>query len=313
MITVRNPDTVESRIWDLLDEKLARINLAFQSAMDDPEDIRQLVIGMASPGMFTKVFAGTDSTVVDQTLDDWFDTETATFGGEDAVNTVRSLIGHVARFDFGAVAAQIPQVDLPDLVPFFKAILAVRGRRPEQAEDIRLRFRPPDEWKDDFAISVVDRYDLLFARESQPNVGEDIAGVGLRVVDRAMSDALDLTAAFAAIRGLDAPMFVFTVRDRITGSDSSVRAVLVAAQSNGDGAWDLIRDWELIKRLNLLGDRPRSLAITDVRPTCEVADMMDDARAHVVSQIDALELPFDLPVVETIACLVPGAAATPES
>ena len=60
VVTVRNPDTVESRIWDLLDEKLARINLAFQGAMDNPEDIRQLVIGMASPGMFTKVFADPD-------------------------------------------------------------------------------------------------------------------------------------------------------------------------------------------------------------------------------------------------------------
>ena len=78
---------------------------------------------------------------------------------------------HVAHFDFGTVAAQIPQVDLPDLVSSFKAILAVRGRRPEQADDIRLRFRPPDEWKDDFAISVVDRHDLLYAREPQPSVG----------------------------------------------------------------------------------------------------------------------------------------------
>ena len=128
-----------------------------------------------------------------------------------------------------------------------------------------------------------------------------------------MNDALDLVAAFAAVRGLDAPIFVFTVRDRITGSDGSVRAVLVAAQPNGDGAWDLIRDWELMERLNPLADRPRSLAITDVRPTHDVTDMMADARAHVVSQIDALELPFELPVVETIACLVPGAAATPES
>ncbi|MCY4535460.1 MAG: DEAD/DEAH box helicase [Bryobacterales bacterium] len=312
VITVRNPDTVESRIWDLLDEKLARINLAFQSAMDDPEDIRQLVIGMASPGMFTKVFTGADAGLGDQTLDDWFDTETATFGGEDAVNTVRSIVGHVARFDFGTVAAQIPQVDLPDLVPFFKAILAVRGRRPEQAEDVRLRFRPPDEWKDDFAIAVVDRYDLLFAREPKPSVAEDIAGVGLRVVDRAVSDALGLTVALAAIKGLDAPIFVFTVRDRITGSDSSVRSLVVAAQSSGDGAWELIRDWELIQRLNPLADRPRSLAITDVRPNHDVLDMMTDARAHVVSQIAALEVPFELPLVENLACLVPGAAAVPE-
>ena len=144
VVSLRNPDTVESRIWDLLDDKLARINLAFQGAMDDPEDIRQLVIGMASPGMFTKVFANADPTLSGPTLDDWFDAETATFGGKDAVHTVQGLVGHVARFDFGAVAGQIPRVDLPDLVPFFKAILAVRGRRPDQADNLRLRFPSTD-------------------------------------------------------------------------------------------------------------------------------------------------------------------------
>ena len=106
--------------------------------------------------MFTKVFSDADPAALDgQTLDDWFDAETATFGSEDAVHTVQNLIGHVARFDFGAVAGQIPRVDLPDLVPFFKAILAVRGRRPDQADNLRLSFRPPEEWKDDFLISTV--------------------------------------------------------------------------------------------------------------------------------------------------------------
>ena len=310
VVTVRNPDTVESRIWDLLDEKLARINLAFQSAMDDPEDIRQLVIGMASPGMFTKVFADADPTLSGQTLDDWFDTETATFGGDDAVNTVRNLVGHVARFDFGVVAGQIPRVDLPDLVPFFKAVLAVRGRRPDQAEDLRLRFRPPEEWKDDFSIAVVDRYDLLFAREPQPKDGEDVAGVGLRVVDRAVRDAVELTGAFGTIRGLDGPIFVFSVRDRITGSDGPIRAVVVAAQSGGDRAWTLIRDWELMQRLNPLADKPRSLVFTDAHPAYAVADLIADARQYVVSQIDSLELPFALPAVESLACLVPGEAET---
>ena len=310
VVTVRNPDTVEGRIWDLLDEKLARINLAFQGAMDDPEDIRQLVIGMASPGMFTKVFSDADSALSGQTLDDWFDAETATFGSEDAVHTVRNLIGHVARFDFGTVAGQIPRVDLPDLVPFFKAILAVRGRRPDQANDLRLRFRPPEEWKDDFLISAVDRYDLLFAREPQPKEGEDVAGVGLRVVDRAVRDAVELTAAFATIRGLDAPIFVFSVRDRITGSDGSIRAVVVAAQSGADGNWNLIRDWELVQRLNPLADKPRSLVFTDADPALDASDLIASARQYVVSQIDALDLPFALPTVESLACLVPGQAAT---
>ena len=310
VVTVRNPDTVESRIWDLLDEKLTRISLAFQSAMDDPEDIRQLVIGMATPGMFTKVFADGDPSLIGQTLDDWFDTETATFGGEDAVNTVRNLVGHVARFDFGTVAGQIPRVDLSDLVPFFKAILAVRGRRPDQTGDLRLRFRPPEEWKDDFAIAAVDRYDLLFARESQRKEGEDVAGVGLRVVDRAVRDAVELTGAFGTIRDLEAPVFVFNVRDRITGSQGPIRAVVVAAQSDGDGAWTLVRDWELMQRLNRLADKPRSLMSADAHPAYDVAVLMVDARQYVESQIGALELPFALPGVESLACLVPGEGAS---
>lgn len=306
VVTVRNPDTVESHIWDLLDEKLARINLAFQGAMDDPEDIRQLVIGMASPGMFTKVFANADPTSSRQTLRDWFDAETATFGGENAVHTVQDLVGHVARFDFGAVADQIPRVDLPHLVPFCKAILAVRGRRPDQADNLRLSFRPPEEWNDDFLLAAVDRFDLLFAREPQPREGEDVAGVGLRVVDRAVQDAVALSAAFATIRGLDAPIFVFSVRDRITGTDATIRTVVVAAQSDADGNWSLIRDWELVKRLNLLADKPRSDVFRDADPVLDVSDLVESALEYVVSQIDVLDLPFALPIVERLACLVPG-------
>ncbi|WP_419164560.1 hypothetical protein [Candidatus Palauibacter sp.] len=206
------------------------------------------------------------------------------------------------------MAGQIPRVDLPDLVPFFKAILAVRGRRPDQADDLRLRFRPAEEWKDDFLIAAVDRYDLLFAREPKPEEGEDVAGVGLRVVDRAVRDAVELTESFAAIRGLDAPIFVFSVRDRITGSDGSVRAVVVAAQSGADGAWSLIRDWELVHRLNPLADKPRSPVFTDADSVDDFSDLMMSARHYVVSQLDALDLPFALPIVESLACLVPGRA-----
>ncbi|MDE2925735.1 MAG: DEAD/DEAH box helicase [Acidobacteriota bacterium] len=307
VVTVRNPDTVESRIWELLDKKLARINLAFHGAMDDPEDIRQLVIGMASPGMFTKVFSDADSAALrGQTLDDWFDAETATFGSEDAVDTVRNLIGHVARFDFGAVAGQIPRVDLPDLVPFVKAILAVHGRRPDQSDNLRLSFRPPEEWKDDFLISTVDRYDLFFTREPQPKQGEDVAGVGLRVVDRAVRDAVALSAAFATIRGLGDPIFVFSVRDRITGADGAIRAVVVAAQSDADGNWSLVRDWELIQRLNPLANKPRSPVFTNADPALDVSDLIARARQYVVSKIDALDLPFTLPDVDSLACLVPA-------
>ncbi len=306
VVTVRNPDTVESRIWDLLDEKLKRISLAFQGAMDDPEDIRQLVIGMASPAMLTKVFADADARPPGHKLDDWFDTETATFGGEDAVKTVRNLIGHVARFDFGQVAGQIPRVDLPDLVPFFKSILAVRGRRAEQPDDVRLRFRPPEEWGDDFTIASFDWYSLLFAREPEPRQGEDVAGVGLRVLDRAVRDATELRGTFGAIRGLTVPVFVFSVRDRITGSEGPIRTAVAAAEPDDAGGWTLLRDWELMRRLNELADRPRSPIYEDAGFMHGVTTPLVDAREFVESRLQELDLPFKLPSVEGLACLVPA-------
>jgi ERCC4-related helicase len=310
VVTLRNRDTVESRIWECLDQKLDRITLAFQGAMDDPEDMRQLVIGMASPRMFTKVFADADPQLHGQRFDQWFDSKTATFGGEDAVETVRSLVGNVARFDFGEVANQIPKVDLPDLVPFFKAIFAVLGKRPTQVDDVRLSFKTPPSWMDDFTIT--DRYDLLFAREPRPKEGEDVAGIGLRVVDRAVRGAGELLDAFAAVGELTAPLVVFAVRDRITGSDGPVRTVIVGAEQRSDGTWGLLRDWELIKFLNPLADKPRSQVLAAETHTGRgVMDLLMAAQQHVESNLGELDLPFKLPTIERLACLVPGTPAPP--
>jgi len=305
VVTIRNEDTVESRIWECLDEKLDRITLAFQGGMEDPEDMRQLVIGMASPRMFTDVFAGANPQQDKQTLRRWFDATTASFGGDDAVNTVRALIGNVARFDFGEVAKQIPKVDLPDLVPLFKAMFAVLEKRPTQVDGLRLSFKTPDSWKDDYTI--VDRYDLLFAREPHPAKGEDIAGIGLRIVDRAVRNATELTDAFGAVAGLPAPLAVFAVRDRITGTDGPVRTIIVGATQNPDGAWQVLRDWELIKFLNPFADRPRSpTLLTETRTERGVADLIAAAEHHVKSHLHELDLPFKLPTIERLACLVPG-------
>ena len=305
VVTVRNPDTVESRIWDLLEEKLERITLAFQGAMDDPEDMRQLVIGMASSKVFTKVFGDASADMRDATLQRWFDAETATFGGEDAIEAVRSLVGHVARFDFGEVAEQIPKVDLPDLVPFFKALLAIRGRRPTQADEYRLEFNTPDEWRDDFAIS--EHYELLFAREPRPKHGEDVAGVGLKVVDRAVQDACALEATFGAMRGLEAPLFVFRVADRVTGTEGPLHSVVVGVVKDVAG-WSVLRDWEIIGWLNPRADRPRSPTFNaDTPSTSNVASLYADAKGILEDRLSGLDLPFVLPDVEALACLVPAA------
>lgn len=304
VVTVRNPATVESHIWDLLDEKLERITLAFKGGMEDPEDMRQLVIGMESSKVFNGVFADADPQLRSHGLRDWFDTKTATFGGKDAVETVRSLIGNVDRFDFGDVAGEIPRVDLPDLVPFAKAMLAFRRRRPTNQSDDRddrLEFSTPDEWKDDFAI--VDSYKLLFAREPSPGPGQDLAGVGLRVFDRALRDGYERDEALSTVRNLDAPLFVFVVRDRLTGYD--VHPVVVGAKQNDQGEWTVCRDWELLKELNSIADRPRSLTGDPAVASLDGENLLVEARGVVES--DARKsADFKLPVVEDLAGLLPA-------
>ena len=305
VVTVRNPDTVESRIWQCLDEKLDRITLAFQGAMDDPEDMRQLIVGMASPRMFNNVFADVDPELRGQRLEQWFNAKTATFGGEDAVGIVRSLFGNVARFDFGEVADQIPKVDLPDLVPFFKSVFAMLGKRPHQVDDVHLSFKTPLQWMDDFTIA--ERYELVFAREPRLREGEDVAGVGLRIVDRALCTAVDATDALAAMGELDGELAVFALRDRITGTGGAVRKVIVGMQRCEGAQWRLLRDWQLLDLLNPTADKPRS-SVFDVRPKGEVdvPSFLVEAERELGSRLMEIDLPFQLPVIECIACLLPG-------
>lgn len=304
VITIRNPDTVESRIWDCLDQKLDRITLAFQGGMDDPEDMRQLVLGMASPRMFTQVFADADPALRGQRLEQWFDARTATFGGEEAVSVVRQMFGNVARFDFGEVADQIPRVDLPDLLPYFKAMLTLAGKRPNQVDEVRLSFKTPRPWASDFTIA--EQYDLLFSRQPSPGEGEDVAGVGHRIVDRALQIGVGFTESLAVVGDLEHPLFVFALRDRITGSEGAVRRAVVGVQKRGEG-WHMLRDWEVIGLLNSLADRPRSAVFQATPQGLEaVAGWLSDAEAHVRSHVDDLDLPFRLPQVESLAALLPG-------
>lgn len=57
---LRNPQTVEARIWDLLNAKLERIQAALSSVMEEQDDISQLVIGMAGNSLFNELFSGSE-------------------------------------------------------------------------------------------------------------------------------------------------------------------------------------------------------------------------------------------------------------
>ena len=101
-------------------------------------------------------------------------------------------------------------------------------------------------------------------------------------------------------------MVVFAIRDRITGSEGTVRNIIVGLQQEC-GEWQLLRDWQIIKLLKPLAEKPRS-QLFDVTPEWDknLTELHLDAKKIIESRLKELDLPFQLPEVESLACLIPG-------
>ena len=245
---LRNPDTVEARIWVLLTEKLKRVQLAFSAVMEQREDISQLVIGMAGSALFNELFAGAQGVEEDR-LAAWFDSATATLGGRDVVDTVRELLGSVSCFDFQQVGRDLPQVDVPDLERFFTLAVG-RHRRRIFKHDDGLEIKSPEAWKSR-NYAVRDKYEgLVFDRGLRgTNAASRVLGVGHTLFDIALDEARNLPVTVAAVGGISAPVLVLSVEDDVTGRGALVQRLIFGVTDGADGPVPM-RDWELLRLLN---------------------------------------------------------------
>lgn len=301
VITLRNPDTVESRIWDKLNEKINSIMMALGSAMDEPEDLLQLVLGMTSPSLFTELFTN-GSTISEDRLDGWFDQKTKTFGGKDAINTVRSLIGNCSRFDYQDLKT-IPPLDLEDLQPFFETMLTINKRRLFR-DDLGISFKTPDLWMKD--PGTRQRYEgLVFRRDLK---GHDAAlrvmGVGHRIFDQSIEQANNFNTSFTSVTGIEEPLAVFIVYDRITSKKSNVQQVVVGVSK---GKSELLLDWNLIQISNriLKNKKMDDNQALDYDKE-ELSDFINAAEKMVDSKIKELNTPFEIPDIKLLSLLIPA-------
>ena len=304
---LRNPDTVESRIWDHLNAKIERINRSLAEVMENPEDLYGLVLGMTPPSVFRDVFADAYR-APKETLSDWFDEKTAEFGGRDAIATVKAVVGNCARFDFQEVSDKIPRVDLPALRPFM--LLALTLNRKKATEDGgTLSFKTPEAWRRDPAVRR--SYEgLSFNRQDRdPEAAKRIVGVGHKVLDQALQQALELSATVATTKAPEAikhPLVVFRVRDRITAKETQVRTTVVGVEFRKEDPI-LLRDWELLLKLNdyppgrgVRGDG--SVPIEDRRSVLEWVSLAEEL---IETELPKLDLPFQLATLELCAVLCP--------
>lgn len=307
----QNPDTVESRIWTLLNEKLERIRRSINAVAEEPEDLHQLVLGIARPGMLDAVFATADQ-VPRAKLEDWFNEQTGQMGGEDAVRVVQDLLGHAQHFDFAQVSDKVPKLDLPDLAPFFR--LSMRHNRRQVTEiEGQLAFKTPDSWQKTPGLRA--RYeDVHFNRKSASHKKGTLLGIGSRLFDTALEQACLLPEAYASQpmtpeAGL---LLVFRSYDRVTGNPAQPKSIVLGVAHDAQG-FQLLKDWQVLQSLNTISSTIKFPADIETAPN-ELPpgdkEILIQAETLLRRALPSLDIPFRQPELELLGIVASGSQTT---
>lgn len=309
---LRNPHTVEGRIWECLNNKLERIGTAFTGAMADPEDIRMLVLGMTSPS-FHESIASRALSVDPKTFDEWYDSETKEFGGNDIVGVVKALLGSAARFNLSSDIPGIPKVDLPDLLPFIRGAARLCGRRLDEKKDdssdgvTSYSLRTPQQWIEAHH-TIRDAYHFHLQRQlSSERGGPVLLGAGHQLVEVALDDLTGRDVHVATIPELKKPLLMFSVQNETSMQEATMQRLIVGVEKDDEGAWSTLHDWELVRILNTLvihPDRNVMRASSSLAPNEAELDL-EAARIIASDWVKGEDFPFARPVAELALVLWP--------
>lgn len=299
----QNPDTVESRIWRLLNEKLERIRCSINMVTEEPEDFHQLILGTTRPGLLDTIFSEADA-VPRAKLAEWFDEKTGQMGGQDAVQVVQDLLGHARHFDFAQVSDRVPKLDLPDLAPFFRLALRYNRRQLSETEG-HLSFKTPEAWQKNVGVRL--RYDNVHFERKSDNKRDTVLGVGNKLMDAALAQACSLQGAYTSIEqsptGIS--LFIFRCYDRITGNVAQPKTIISGVLYQGT-SFQVLKDWQVLRLLNELTQRIKAVAegeglIAPIIPGEQ--PMLAQSESVLRSAFSQLDLPFRQPDAELLGII----------
>jgi len=308
VISLRNPETVESRVWERIEEKIDRINRTIGSAMADPEDFKELLLGMTSQKDFTELFS--DAVFKDtDSFDRWFDGKTARFGGENVITAVKNILGNSEKFDFTTAQQLLPKLDLIDLKPFFKAMLFYSNKRIEETEH-GITFKTPEEWQADYAVDMYYK-DMKFDRHIKgDNSLRHILGIGSRTFNMAINQALGFSSVVSQYSELKEMFFIFQIYDRITEEKINIRNKIAGISFCGLTK-KLYTDNDLLPILNNLYNKCNKKSIKEIpenhynRELLYLERLSKQAKDTIIDNYKNLDIPFKKPEIELIAILLP--------
>jgi superfamily II DNA or RNA helicase len=304
--TFRNPGTVESRIYELLQDKLRRISTAFAAAAEDPEDLLQVVLGVVQPGFYEELARKVAAHDAEESVSGWIEQG---FGGEGVIKSVQNLLGHVAQFDFQGIGTDLPRVDLPDLKPFFMAALAIHGREWNDDGQGRGTFRTPEAWMGTYGIR--DRYEhMAFARGEAPH--HQTLGADYDLFTKGLQQILGRSESLAAIpqrHWSGPPLLVYRIHEQV--EQETAGPDLVVGLQTDAGGFQLLRDWEVIKLLSPVAEVHRSLRqmnpVSPERlPNGIVEHGIDFLREHPIVRHSG----FPHPGIQCLGILLPESRAS---
>ena len=224
VVTLRNPDTVESRIWTKLEMKIKNITKAFTAGMADPDDMMMLVLGMQNNKFYDDLYSEGFSVAKKGDVSSWFDSREKTFGGERAVSLISNMVGNAAKFNLEGLP-DVPKCDLKDLQNFFRRAISLQGKRLT-IEDDRYSFNTPAEWFNEYGI--LPKYENLIFRRN-PKDGEsskNICGVGHIAFDKCLAFADSLPSAACCIKGTTS-YFIYKVLNQKNYSSDRINKDLI--------------------------------------------------------------------------------------
>lgn len=297
VITLRNPDTVESRIWDLLNTKIDLIMRSVVGAMDEPENLMELILGMADSSLFNELFAEATNRKSTDSLSDWFDHKTKTFGGQSVVEKVKDLVGRADKFDYQDLDA-VPRLDLSDLKPFFAQMLSLNQRRAKYDENGGLSFLTPHAWLGQFGVRR--SYDKLYfdRKAKQIDSQADIMGFGHPMFSKAISQGEQIPGSYTFVDGFEKDLLIFKVQDQVTSTDASVKISIVGITVDTEQNCQVIKEEELVRQLNKC--LKAHTETESKRIPQDLLVVLQVASNYLKENVANLGLPFKLPNSEPI-------------
>lgn len=272
------------------------------AAMEEPEDLLQLILGMTDKGFFNALFS--EGFAEDpESLKKWFDSRTGTFGGQSAVSVVKNLIGHAEKFEYQNLD-EVPKLDLINMQGFFDNILKLNGHRLEMSDEGLMSFKTPKIWSNQFGIRR--RYDSLSFDRSVKDKKIEILGVGHPIFDKAINQAEQFDATAAIAKGIKAPLFVYLLRDQITG-DNGNQSFTIVGLSAGPEFKLLINEELMLELSRLYGKIPRNVrdVFWDTEYLFDHTSCLSETEKELEKRLPIMSLPYEHITYSLIATFLP--------